>query len=102
MTKKEMRTSLKLINDYLKKEYDNINEITIVDYEPLISDYTIRFSISTNNDPIFSERHRISNRLTSIFNTFGYEINCEVVFQRRINLTLNFNDMYYYKIKKED
>jgi hypothetical protein len=90
MTKNEMRTSLKLINDYLKKEFDNINEITIVEYEPLISDYTLRFCVSTDNDPIFSERHMISKRLTSIFNTFGYKINCEVVFKRRIKLTLNF------------
>lgn len=91
-----MRTSLKLINDYLKKEFDNINEITIVDYEPLISDYTLRFSVSTDNDPIFSERHRISKRLTSIFNTFGYKINCEVVFQRRLKVKLNF-EQYFSK-----
>lgn len=91
-----MRTSLKLINDYLKKEFDNINEITIVDYEPLISDYTLRFSVSTDNDPIFSERHRISKRLTSIFNTFGYKINCEVVFKRKIKVNLNF-EQYFSK-----
>lgn len=96
MTKNEMRISLKLINDYLKKEFDNINEITIVEYEPLISDYTLRFCVSTDNDPIFSERHRISKRLTSIFNTFGYKINCEVVFQRRIKVTLNF-EQYFSK-----
>jgi hypothetical protein len=96
MTKNEMRTSLKLINDYLKKEFDNINEITIVDYEPLISDYTLRFSVSTDNDPIFSERHRISKRLTSIFNTFGYKINCEVVFKRKIKVNLNF-EQYFSK-----
>lgn len=101
MTKKEMRISLKLINDYLKKEYDNINEITIVDYEPLISNYTLTFSVSTDNDPIFSERHRISKRLSSIFNTFGYKINCEVVFQRRIKVSLNF-EPFHWDIKKED
>ena len=101
MTKKEMRISLKLINDYLKKEYDNINEITIVDYEPLISNYTLTFSVSTDNDPMFSERYRISNRLTSIFNTFGYEINCKVVFKRRIKVSLNF-EPFHWDIKKED
>jgi len=90
MTKNEMRTSLKLINSYVKQEFLNINKITIVDYEPLISNYTLTFSVSTDNDPMFSERYRISNRLTSIFNTFGYKINCEVVFKRRLKTTINF------------
>jgi hypothetical protein len=90
MTKNEMRTSLKLINSYVKQEFPNINEITIVDYEPLISNYKLTFSVSTDNDPMFSERYRISNRLTSIFNTFGYKINCEVVFKRRLKTTINF------------
>jgi hypothetical protein len=93
MTKKEMRTSLKLINSYIKKEYPNINEITIQKYWTLESSYghMIRFSVSTDNDPIFSERHRISKRLTSIFNTFGYDINCEVVFHRNTKVTITFN-----------
>ena len=81
MTKNEMRTSLKLINSYAKQEYPNINEITIVNYEPLISDYTIRFRVITDDDLKFSERYFISKRLQTIFNTFGYDVNCEVVFQ---------------------
>ena len=98
-----MRISLKLINDYLKKEYPNINEITIQNYWTLESSYghMIRFSVSTDNDPIFSERHRISKRLTSIFNTFGYDINCEVVFKRKIKVSLNF-EPFHREIKKED
>jgi hypothetical protein len=81
MTKKEMRTSLKLINSYVKQEYPNINEITIVNYEPLISDYTIRFLVTTDDELRFSERHIISKYIVKVFNTFGYNINCEVVFQ---------------------
>lgn len=90
MTKNEMRTSLKLINSYIKKEYPNINEVTIVNYEPLISDYTIRFRLITDDSFKFSERYNISKRLTSIFHTFGYEVNCEVEFQMNKEITITF------------
>jgi hypothetical protein len=81
MTKNEMRVSLKLINTYTKQEYPNINEITIVNYEPLISDYTIRFRVITDDDLKFSKRYQISKYIQKVFNIFGYGINCEVVFQ---------------------
>lgn len=64
---------IKLINSYIKQEYPNINEITIVNYEPLISDYTIRFDI-TDDDLKFSERYFISKRLQTIFNTFECDV----------------------------
>lgn len=76
-----MRTSLKLINTYTKQEYPNINEITIVNYEPLVSDYTIRFRVITDDDLKFSERYQISKYIRKVFNIFGYGINCGVVFQ---------------------
>ena len=81
MTKNEMRTSLKLINTYTKQEYPNINEITIVNYELLVSDYRIIFRIITDDDLKFSERCQISKYIQKVFNIFGYGINCGVVFQ---------------------
>jgi hypothetical protein len=81
MTKNEMRTSLKLINSYVKQEFPNIKEITIVNYEPLISDYTIRFRVITDDTLRFSERYKISKYVEMIFNIFGYNVNCEVIFQ---------------------
>ena len=82
MTKNEMRTSLKLINSYVKQEFPNITEITIVNYEPLITE-TLAFSIETTEDQIFSERLFISKYLKKVFNTFGYDIECEVYFKRQ-------------------
>ncbi len=89
MTKNEMRTSLKLINSYVKQEFPNITEITIVNYEPLITE-TLAFSIETTEDQIFSERLFISKYLKKVFNTFGYGIECEVYFKRQYKGDIKF------------
>lgn len=81
MTKNEMRISLKLINSYMKKEYPNINEVIIENYEPLISDYILRFRIITYDNLKFSERYYIGKRLETIFNMFGYNMICGWEFQ---------------------
>jgi len=103
MTKKEMRTSLKLINSYVKQEFPKIKEITIVNYWTLDSNYgnIIRFCVITNDDLKFSERYKMSKYIEKIFNIFGYNVNCEVVFKRRIKVSLNF-EPFHWDIKKED
>jgi hypothetical protein len=89
MTKNEMRTSLKLINSYVKQEFPNIKEITIVNYEPLITE-TLSFLVETTEDTIFSERMFISKYLKKVFNTFGYGTDIEVYFKKHYKKEIKF------------
>ena len=89
MTKNEMRASLKLINSYVKQEFPNIKEITIVNYE-LIMGETLSFLVENTEETIFSERMFISKYLKKVFNTFGYGIDIEVYFKRHNKEDIKF------------
>ena len=89
MTKNEMRTSLKLINSYVKQEFPNIKEITIVNYEPLITE-KLSFLVENTEDTIFSERMFASKYIKKVFNTFGYGIDIEVYFKRQYKGNIKF------------
>ena len=78
MIKNEMRISLKLLNSYTKQEFSHISNIIIINYEPLINE-KLSFFVETNRVVSFSERTSISNYMKSVFNTFGYNTDCNVI-----------------------
>jgi hypothetical protein len=89
MTKQDKETSLRLMNKYMKEEFEVINEITLFDYEPVSGeDFEMEFHVDTSKDLMFSQRHMITKRIKEVFILFGYNVSCDVVFNRKIIKTI--------------
>lgn len=89
MNKRDKETSLRLINKYLKAEFETITEITLFDYEPVSGEeFEMEFHVDTSEDLMFSQRHMITKRIKEVFNLFGYNVSCNVVFNRKIIKTI--------------
>jgi hypothetical protein len=85
MTKQDKETSLRLINKYVKEEFEVINEITFFDYKPVSGeDFEMEFYVKTDNMLFFSQRYKITTRIKEVFNLFDYNVNCNVMFNAKI------------------